>query len=110
MPVWLSVVVLQELYSGASSISSKRNLVKLEHNFDKANRLLVPLKTDWISAGKILNNIGEKYGFELIGKARLTNDALIAMTAARNGMTLFTANAKDFGKIAEFRAFDWRLV
>lgn len=37
----------------------------------------------------------------------MTNDALIAMTAARSGFTVLTRNAADFGKIAEFRPFQW---
>lgn len=47
---------------------------------------------------------------EQIGKGRLTNDTLIAMTAARNGLSLLTSNSKDFARIAEFRSFIWKLV
>jgi predicted nucleic acid-binding protein len=40
----------------------------------------------------------------------MTNDVLIAMTAARHGITVLTTNAKDFGRIAEFRRFAWDVV
>jgi predicted nucleic acid-binding protein len=39
----------------------------------------------------------------------LTNDALIALSAGRLGITVITANARDFGKLAEFRPFHWRV-
>jgi hypothetical protein len=40
-----------------------------------------------------------------IGQGRLANDALIAMSAARRGATVITANERDFARLAEFRAF-----
>jgi predicted nucleic acid-binding protein len=106
--LWLSSVVLEELYAGAST-RSRRILERFEHDFDRARRILIPNLTDWTQAGKVLALIGAKYGYEQIGKGRLTNDALIAMSAARLGMLVITANARDFGRLAEFRAFQWRL-
>ena len=44
-----------------------------------------------------------------IGKGRLTNDALIALTAGRLGITVITANACDFGKPMEFCHFQRKL-
>jgi predicted nucleic acid-binding protein len=55
----------------------------------------------------VLALIGEKYGYEEVGKARMTNDALIAMSAARQGITVLTINDDDYRKLAEFRPFDW---
>jgi predicted nucleic acid-binding protein len=81
---------------------------RLEHDFEKAKRVLVPNLSDWASAGKVLARLAAKYGYERIGRARLTNDALIAMSAARTGITVLTANSRDFARIAEFRAFSWR--
>jgi predicted nucleic acid-binding protein len=40
-------------------------------------------------------------------RGRLTNDALIAMSAGRLGITVITANARDFEKLAKFRPFQW---
>jgi len=106
-PLWLSSVVLEELYAGASE-AAVRALERLEHDFEKAKRVLVPNLSDWTSAGKVLARLAAKYGYERIGRARLTNDALIAMSAARTGITVLTANSRDFARIAEFRAFSWR--
>jgi predicted nucleic acid-binding protein len=109
-PLWLSAVVLEELYAGASDKRAVKVLIKFEREFTKINRLLVPNQIDWSIAGQVLNKIGAKYGFEKIGKARLTNDTLLAMSAARTGLTILTTNKKDFELIAEFRAFRWEVV
>jgi predicted nucleic acid-binding protein len=109
-PLWLSAIVLEELFVGASDKKAVKIFTTFERDFTKINRLLVPNQSDWSIAGQILNKIGEKYGFEKVGKARLTNDTLLAMSVARNGFKLFTANAKDFQLISEFREFDWETV
>lgn len=109
-PLWLSAVVLEELYAGASDASAQKALSKLEKDLGNVNRVLVPNQSDWTSTGRVLNKIGEKYGFEKIGKARLTNDVLIAMSAARTGLSILTVNTKDFKLIAEFRKFDWTVI
>lgn len=107
-PVWLSAVVLEELYAGTRP-RDRRVVERLERDFDRARRILVPHLTDWTQTGKVLAQLAGKYGYERIGQGRLTNDALIAMSAARQGMVILTANERDFAKLAEFRPFQWRL-
>jgi predicted nucleic acid-binding protein len=107
-PLWLSSVVLEELYAGASG-AAVRAVERLGRDFERARRVLVPNLSDWASAGRVLARLAAKYGYEKIGRARLTNDALIAMSAARTGITVLTANPRDFARIAEFRAFSWRI-
>jgi len=107
-PVWLSSVVLEELYAGVSA-RNRRVVERLERDFHRAGRILVPNLTDWTQTGNVLALLAAKHGFEQIGKGRLTNDALIAMSAGRLGITVVTANARDFGKLAEFRPFHWRI-
>jgi predicted nucleic acid-binding protein len=109
-PLWLSAVVLEELHAGAQDRRLKKLLVRLENDFEKVKRVLVPLRSDWTACGQVLAQVGTKYGYEEIGRARLTNDALIAMTAARNGFIVLTKNAADFRRIAEFRPFRWEEV
>jgi len=109
-PLRLSAIILEELYAGASDKKSIKTLTKFENEFTKINRLLVPNQTDWSIAGQILNKIGEKYGFDKIGKARLTNDTLLAMSVARRGFKSFTSNAKDFKLVEEFREFEWEIL
>jgi predicted nucleic acid-binding protein len=105
--LWLSAVVLEELYAG-SDASNRRVLEKLERDFEKANRLLTPNLGDWTLAGRILASVAQRHGFEKIGKARLTNDALIATSASRNGISVITTNARDFALLAEFCPLQWQ--
>jgi predicted nucleic acid-binding protein len=81
-PLWLSSVVLEELYAGVNA-RDRRVVERLERDFDRA--------------------------YERIGQARLTNDALIAMSAARQGITVITANERDFARLARFRPFRWEV-
>jgi predicted nucleic acid-binding protein len=108
-PVWLSSIALEELYAGALR-KDHPVIEKLEHDFDAAKRILVPNLGDWSLTGRILARLAQKYGYETIGRARLTNDALLAMSAARTGMTIITTNRRDFARLAEFRSFSWQSV
>jgi predicted nucleic acid-binding protein len=53
--------------------------------------------------------VAAEYDFARIGRNWLTNDALIARSAARTGVTVITANARDFEKLAKFRRFSWNV-
>ncbi len=107
-PIWLSSVVLEELFAGVTA-QHRRVVERLERDFKRIGRILVPNLSDWTQTGKILTRLAEKYGYEQVGRGRLTNDALLAMSAGRLGITVITANARDFGKLAEFRRFQWRV-
>lgn len=107
-PVWLSSVVLEELYAGAS-VRARHIVQRLERDFDGVRRILVPNLSDWTQSGKVLAQLAAKYDYEKIGRGRLTNDALIAMSAGRLGITLITTNMSDFSKLAEFHSFSWRV-
>ena len=76
VPLWLSSVVLEELYAGAGD-RERRVVERLERDFDRAKRILVPNLTDWTQAGKVLAQVAAKYDYEQIGKGRLTNDDLL---------------------------------
>jgi predicted nucleic acid-binding protein len=101
-------VVLEELYAEVSS-RDHRIIQKIELEFEQANRLLVPNQRDWSLAGQLLNRIANKCGYESIGRSRLTNDSLIASSAARCGIEVITANARDFGRLTEFCPLQWRV-
>src|SRR5689334_4309306 len=107
-PIWLSAVVLEELYAGVNA-RSRHVVERLERDFDRVGRILVPNLGDWTQTGRVLARLAAKYDYEQIGRGRLTNDALIAMSAGRTGITVVTANARDFGRLAEFRPFRWRI-
>ncbi len=106
--VWLSSVVLEELYAGVSA-RNRHSVERLERDFHRAGRILVPNLKDWTQTGRVLALLAAKYDYEQIGKGHLTNDALIAMSGGRLGITVITANARDFAKLGEFRPFQWRV-
>jgi predicted nucleic acid-binding protein len=108
-PLWLSAVVLEELYAGAGN-PEREAVARLERDFHRANRILVPNLSDWTQAGKMLALLARKYHYEQIGQGRLTNHALIATSAGRAGIRVITENERDFKKLAEFRDFQWELV
>ena len=103
-PLWLSAVVLEELYAGVSW-QDRRIIDRLERDFERAQRILVPNLKDWTETGQGLARLAAEYGYEQVGKGRLTNDALIAASAGRQGITVITANQRDFSRLAEFRDF-----
>lgn len=108
-PLWLSAVVLEELYAGAYD-RALPEVECLERDFDRINRILVPTLGDWTRSGRVLARVAAKYHYESIGLGRLTNDALIATSAARMGAVVVTANEKDFSRLAEFHAFQWEVA
>ncbi len=108
-PLWLSSVVLEELYAGAGD-RERRVVERLERDFDRVKRLLVPNLSDWTQTGRVLARLASKYDYEKIGQGRLTNDALIAMSAGRLGIQVLTANERDYRRLAELRAFQWKVT
>jgi predicted nucleic acid-binding protein len=107
-PLWLSAVVLEELYAGATE-RDREMLERMERDFELARLILTPNLSDWVQAGKVLARLAAKYDYETIGRGRLTNDALIAMSAARLNIKVITANGRDFRRLAEFREFQWQV-
>ena len=108
-PLWLSAVVLEELYSGARG-KALRAVERLDRDFSKIGRLLVPTLSDWRETGLLLSEMAQRYGYETVGRTRLTNDALIAMSARGVGITILTWNRRDFARLAEIRVFKWQLA
>jgi predicted nucleic acid-binding protein len=104
--LWLSAVVLEELFAGAG-MKGQPAVERLQRDFGKARRILVPSLSDWADAGKVLGRVGSEYGYETIDRGRLTNDALIAISAGRASIKIITENARDFAKLAEFCLFTW---
>jgi len=108
-PLWLSSVVLEELYAGADD-RDRHVVERLERDFDKAKRIVVPNLNDWTRVGRMLARLAAKYHYERVGQGRLTNDALIATSAGRFGIRVITANERDFSKLAEFYVFPWEVT
>lgn len=103
--IYMSAVVMEELYAGALDASSVKLLDKLYDTFASINRLIVPDMADWRKTGKIVAQLGKKYGFEDLFLSRITHDILIAATARKIGGAVVTNNLKDFRRIQEYIDF-----
>ena len=108
VPVWLSAVVLEELYAGASR-RDRHWVEQLERDFGRVGRILVPSRSDWTQTGRVLAQVAAAYGYEVIGRGRLTNDTLIAISAARQDIMVVTANERDFNRLARFWSFQYEV-
>ncbi|MBA2447376.1 MAG: type II toxin-antitoxin system VapC family toxin [Chloroflexi bacterium] len=104
-PLYLSSVVAQELYVGAGPRAKRRDLDQLWHRFEGVGRLLVPTANDWRETGLVLAQIGERLGYDRVRDGRLTNDALLALSARRLGLIVVTANVRDFDLLGRHRSF-----
>jgi predicted nucleic acid-binding protein len=105
-PVWLSAVVLAELYAGAYG-KSRKAVSELERDFERNSRLLVPDHLAWRRTGQVLSQLRRKYDLDSVGRVRLMNDLLIATSAGGAGITVLTHNLRDFDRIGEFVTFEW---
>ena len=103
--LYLSAVVVEELYAGAFDAHTIKLLDKLYDTFSNLGRFVTPSTSDWQHAGKVVSQLGRKYGFEDIFLAKITHDILIALSARRIGAAVLTNNVKDFVKIQEFVDF-----
>lgn len=103
--LYVSAVVMEELYAGASTFKAVKDLDRLYKTMESVGRLVTPTAEDWRQSGQILTKIAKKFGYEEIGRGRLTNDVLIAICARRIGAVLFTRNLVDFKRIKEFLDF-----
>ncbi len=103
--LFMSAVVLSELYAGAPDIQSIKLLDKLYQTFHNVARLITPDKRDWQQTGRVIAKLRKKYGFETKYLARIQNDILIACSARKLGAFVVTRNEKDFRRIQEFTDF-----
>src|SRR5205807_10141551 len=63
VPLWLSAVVLEELYAGAAD-RDRQVVERLQRDFDRAKRILVPNLSDWTQAGRVLRSEERRVGKE----------------------------------------------
>lgn len=66
-PLWLSAVVFEELYAGASG-RVRQSLERMERDFDRVKRILVPTLADWTQAGRVLARLAARYATKRSGR------------------------------------------
>jgi predicted nucleic acid-binding protein len=97
--VWLSTVVVCELYAGTRSQQEARLLDQLVHGAHARGRLLVPGPEDWVQAGRLLARRARLRG-ALRPRDHLA-DVLIVISAGRLAGEVLTANRTHFDAWAE---------
>ena len=103
--IYMSAVVIEELYAGAFDNASIKLLDRMYDTFEGIGRLAAPAASDWQRAGKVIAKLNQKYGFEDKYLAKIANDVLIALSARQIGAIIVTNNTKDFLRIKEFVDF-----
>lgn len=106
---YFSVIVAQELRSGARTAEARRALERyLLTPFERAARIVAPSPAAWHRSGDAMAEMARAEGFEI---ARLTksfaNDILLAISCREAGCVLVTANSKDFERIRRFVPFSF---
>jgi predicted nucleic acid-binding protein len=96
-----SVVVLAELWRGATTQAEQKLLRSLERDYP----VFTPTENNWLESGQILLKMQRDHGFEGRKLRDLHFDVLIALTARTHGATLITSNHADFELIREYRGF-----
>ncbi|MBM3235125.1 type II toxin-antitoxin system VapC family toxin [Candidatus Poribacteria bacterium] len=108
--LFLSAIVLMELYAGAHNRSDIKLVDTIKEPFAKRNMIIAPTIGDYITAGEILADLQKLRGYELKKSYWLTNDVLIALSARRIGATVVTQNRRDFEEIQQIKGFSLQLV
>ena len=100
--VWVPTIVLYELWYGVvKSARPKENAEGLATFLAGPVRVLIFDEEDAREAGNV------RASLERIGKPIGAYDVLIAGQARRRGLTLVTANAKEFGRVKGLAWEDW---
>ena len=92
--VWLSAVVICELYAGTRSAGEAALISQLSRDAQDAGQLLVPTIADWTRTGQLLAR-----RIRLHGSVRPRDhlaDALIVASAGRIGGEILTSNRAHF--------------
>lgn len=97
--VWLSSVVISELYAGTRSRDDSRLIRSIVDSVSRRDRVITPTADEWRQAGQLINRRVRLQG-DLRPRDHLA-DLLILLSAARLNGTVITANLRQFDAWAE---------
>jgi predicted nucleic acid-binding protein len=86
-------VVAMELNTGCRTIRQQRELARFLKPFEKAGRLIVPDYASFLQAGRVVAMLRSE-GIGVAYRRQMVNDIMIAVSAARAGVAVVTANSK----------------
>lgn len=108
--LYYSSVVFSELMSACNDRKELKSYQTAWHLADKNELLIVPTKEDWLEAGRIQFRLAQERKKDAGGKSpkraakvkqELALDCLIAVSCAREGITIIT-NDNDFWAIGRY--------
>jgi predicted nucleic acid-binding protein len=108
--MYLSAVVVQELYAGALDPLGERLVATFVSQTERTGRIVIPTYRDWKETGRISGRINRQQPAERSRIPRLVNDILLALSAVQIGATLCTFNGKDFRLIARYKKFSLEVL
>ena len=88
-----SSIVLSELLRGARTAEARRLVAAL---YRLTRIQWAPMADDWWKAGLVIRTLGNIKQWDPGKRRAFQNDALIALTARRQGATIVTTNRRDF--------------
>lgn len=98
---YLSSVVALEFLAGARTPGRRREIQEsVLAPFERRGRIITPSPRAWKRGGEVLRKLAAA-GERTETSESFTNDVLIALSAAEQGITVVTENTRDFGLIAK---------
>jgi predicted nucleic acid-binding protein len=106
--LFMSSIVALELLAGCRTSREQREVERFLKPFEKAGRLIVPDHWSLLEAGRVLAALGSE-GISVAHRRQMINHLVIAVTAARAGVRVVTANTQDFTRIERYTTVRWTL-
>lgn len=106
--LFMSSIVALELFAGCRTPQQGKALESFLKPFEKAGRMVTPDHGSFREAGRVLTALGRE-GMGTAHRRFIVNDVLLAVTAAKSGAVLITANSKDFSLIEKHTPVRWML-
>lgn len=102
---FMSSIVAMELFAGCRTKRQESELESFLKPFEKAKRIIASDHASFLEAGRVLARLG-RAGIDIVRRRQMVNDILIAVTAARAGAVVITA---DFSLIEVHLRVHWMM-
>jgi predicted nucleic acid-binding protein len=106
---YLHATVAQELLVGGLNAAARRQVRDAYlRPFESRGRLIVPSYQAWIRSGELVALLVQRGDLSRGGFTRsFLNDALLAASCREHGLTLVTANTRDFTRLRQVERFEF---
>jgi predicted nucleic acid-binding protein len=108
--MYLSAIVVQELFAGALDALGERLVATFVSQTERTGRIVIPTYRDWKETGRILGRINRQEPAERTRIPRLVSDVLLALSTVQIGATLCSFNGEDFRLIARCKKFSLEVL